>query len=159
MGVRESLNRRPGLVAAVGLLVVGAALLFIRRQVVSHGEVLPAMAFYTIDDGKTWFKSEAVPGEVRNDGKTAIKCFVFKTSGGKEFVGYLQRTGSPPKATTGKSDLPEPGAGSSATSLMIKRPGESEWIPAMSAAANEIYNNVIGPNGEKGVEQVIAESP
>lgn len=52
-----------------------------------------AQAFYTSDDGVTWFKDSAarVP-PYQHEGKTANQAVLFTADGGKtQFVGYLQR--------------------------------------------------------------------
>jgi hypothetical protein len=94
MGVRESLNEKKtlglGVAAAVGLLAV----VIIGAQVVGGGSGVsePETAFYTDDDGKTFFKDDiykVVPFD--HNGKQAYRADVFKGPDGKQFVGLMYR--------------------------------------------------------------------
>jgi hypothetical protein len=95
MGVRESLNRQnPKLVVGVLVAVVAAvAVLAVSRA--SSGDRDAASkprAFFSVDDGKTWFADDAAKVPPFNkDGKEAVRAYVLKCPDGKEFVGYLER--------------------------------------------------------------------
>ena len=95
MGVRESLgeNNRLGTGVAIAVLVVGMAV--IGYQVLGGGGTgLPVtdQAFYTDDDGKTYFEDDlykVVP--FTRNGKQAYRADVFNCSDGKQFVGVMYR--------------------------------------------------------------------
>jgi len=96
MGVRESVNgnRKLG-VGAAALLLVGA-LSFIGFQVFGGGGgtgvAATSSAFYTDDNGKTFFKDnlyKVVPFE--HNGKQAYRADVFQCPDGKQFVGLMYR--------------------------------------------------------------------
>ena len=96
MGIRETLNRNPGISAgAVGGVIV-LALNYIIYYMGGNSSSIPSpptKAWYTIDDGKTYFadSSEKVP-PYDYQGKPAVLCHVFTCDKGKtKFVGYLQR--------------------------------------------------------------------
>ena len=96
MGIRETLNRNTGItIGAVGGIIV-LAVIYIVYFVSSDRPSLasgPSKAFYTIDDGKSYFVESAdkVP-PFEYQGKSAVLCHVFTCDKGKtRFVGYLQR--------------------------------------------------------------------
>ena len=78
---------------AAGLLVVAVILLWLfypagRRQAVGEGQ---RQAFYSDDDGATWFADAAdrLP-PFDHDGKPAFSAFVYECDG-KPFVNHLER--------------------------------------------------------------------
>jgi hypothetical protein len=94
MGVRESLNQNKKLGVGVGVAIIAVALGFISLQLVGGrtNVDLPASAFYTDDDGKTFFKDDVykvVPFD--HNGKKAYRADVFKCADGKQFVGLMYR--------------------------------------------------------------------
>lgn len=93
MSIRETLNRYPaatsGVVVVVILLAVAISFVYQTRA----GKAPNAYsAYYTTDDGQTTFVDDffkAYPFD--HDGKPAYRAYVFQTSSGKRFVGYLER--------------------------------------------------------------------
>ena len=98
MGIRETLNRNPGISAgAVGGVIVLALIYIVYNWytsgIASSLPSAPTKAWYTVDDGKSYFadSAERVP-PYEYQGKTAVLCHVFTCDKGKTpFVGYLQR--------------------------------------------------------------------
>lgn len=91
MGVREVLNKQRGLstVMAAGLLVLAAAAMAWQYWPAAKPKL--SQAFYTDDDGQTWFADSAyrVPPFDHN-GKTAVLAQVYTyDNGSKQFCGYL----------------------------------------------------------------------
>jgi hypothetical protein len=93
MNVRETLtNRGP---AVKGAIVVGLALVagFMFWTALGGGKPRDANeAFYTTNDGRTTFVDNffrAYPFD--HDGKPAYRAYVYQTSKGNKFVGYLER--------------------------------------------------------------------
>ena len=137
MGVRERLNDNPRV--AVG---VAAAILLITSVVValqfsgpSTGEP-SARAFFSTDDGKTWFVDEATKlAPFQRDGKEAVRAYVFECNG-TSFVNHLERfTPDGRKAAeTAMSGKGTEQAASVAGQLRlsgaeVKKPGSKQWTP------------------------------
>jgi hypothetical protein len=98
MGIREALNRNP----KAAVIIFGVALLALLGVAIvqfkgrsgggSSGTGSP-QAWYTEDDGKTWFADDA--GRLSpfdHNGKQAYRCYVWTCDGGKtQFVSHLER--------------------------------------------------------------------
>jgi hypothetical protein len=94
MGVRERLNRNPRLAAivmAVLLLVAGVAVALQFSDGAHAAGMASDKAFFTIDDGATWFADDAAKiAPFQHDGKEAVRAYVFECNG-KRFVNHLER--------------------------------------------------------------------
>lgn len=97
MGLRDFLNQRPALTTGITLGVIVLAVGFVLWRVlgseVSPDATLVTKAYFTDDDGASWFVDELskVPPFQRN-GKTAVGVQMFTCDGGKTlFVGWLKR--------------------------------------------------------------------
>lgn len=144
---------------AVGILIAGAVGATILR---SGGNgprpVSEGLAFFTIDDGKTWFAdSSSNPSPFEKDGKPAYRVQVWRCNGGDPFVSHLARTGvNPqpkpmPRLAQGRTPPPMSGG-----ALEVKRPGTGDtgWVRADSAQGEEI-TRPRGPDGTtNGLESV-----
>jgi hypothetical protein len=146
MGFREAINERPRTVAVVVvaiLIAFGVLSYYLMSGGGASGGVgNPDKAFFSVDDGKTWF-----PDDVKNvppymkDGKEAVRAYVYKCPDGKEFVAWLERyTPSAKKAVeainnkTGRGDILMPV--DAMAPLEVKAPGKGKWInQAMQDAA------------------------
>jgi hypothetical protein len=95
MGVRQSLNENKKLGVGVGAGIFVVAIAIVSFQLFGDGGSgieAPTSAFYTDDDGKTFFKDDAykvVPFD--HGGKQAYRADVFKCADGKQFVGLMYR--------------------------------------------------------------------
>lgn len=138
VGIRESIKKRPSVAAAVaGVMIVGAAIA-IYVQARDLGSSGAGKAFFSTDDGKTFFVDDAqkLPPFDRN-GKPAYRAHVFEC-GGKRVVGYLSAytpealkaveeakkyngTGKPPPNMHQIASL-------GTTGTVVKRPGETQWV-------------------------------
>lgn len=94
MGIREKINQNQGITTGVTVGVIVLALIFIIWQLVGGNSrgTIPTQAFFTIDDGKTWFADDInkLP-PFDHEGKQAVRAIIFKCKGGKPFVGHLER--------------------------------------------------------------------
>jgi hypothetical protein len=94
-GVRQQINENKKLGIGVGVAIVILALGLIALQFrgpTNASAAVATKAFYTDDDGKTFFKDNAdrlVPFD--RNGKQAYRADVFRGSDGKEFVGLIYR--------------------------------------------------------------------
>ena len=144
MAIREALNGKKG-VAAVGagaLICIAILFIVIESRGVNTGPL--SKVFYTTDDGKTWFTGDS--GKLfpfDHDGQPAYRVDVYKTSDGKEFVGYIERYTDSAKAQLAQlMAQPQPDqmkiASVTNDGLEIKRPGASKWYRLNSPEGTEI---------------------
>lgn len=118
MGIKETLRNNPVLTGTIAALIcvgaIGSLVWQFSGQSADHER--PPPAFYSADDGKTWFLDsvrKATPFD--HDGSQAYSAVLYRCAGGKPFVGYLQKwPGGLPT-----DDPPE-----------VKTPGDSRWVSA-----------------------------
>lgn len=119
-------------------------------------------AFYSDDDGKTWFIDDlvkVVPFD--HHGRQAVRADIFRCTNGKPFVGYLERYSEAVKDKINAAAVGHPDA--VATAMMdevmeVKRPGEAKWISPGGGSQSE-YNKTITvacPEGEAGGAGVVS---
>ena len=149
MGLRETINKNPTQTAAATAGIIILALVFIIWQACGgSGSRGPGRAFYSIDDGQTFFEDVAnkIP-PFKHEGKDAVRAHLFTCDGGKtKFVGYLEMYTLQDKkmmedAMAGKAP-PAAYAGYSGQA-MVKRPGPGfQWIPLMPGTT-EFYAKTV----------------
>ena len=141
MSPRKTISSYPRLgLGAAGLFVLlCATYVFIQMRGGSSPSAGNAKAFFSVDDGKTWFADDMtkVP-PYDKDGKQAVRAFVFHCSDGKKFVGYLQHFTPDAKRAIEQLQTPDPNrTGPPDTSGIqkaytvgreVKRPGDAKWI-------------------------------
>ena len=134
---------------AAAMLLVGAlAWQLMGSGSTGGGGSSPGQAFYTTDDGATYFAAPAdlIPPADWN-GKTAVKALVFQC-GGKKLVGYMERFTPEAKsalAAARGAKAGDPATASAAQALgsgvEVKRPGAgNKWVSRRSAAAADVMN-------------------
>ena len=152
MSLRETLNKNPGITTGVTVAVIAIAVAFIiYSQWPSRGAQVPTTAFYSSDDGKTWFEGDAklIP-PVMIDGKEAYRAHVYKCDGEK-FVAYLE--GYTPEAKQAiqamqeASKNPDVKAGEMGKYQLalqhgqqFKKPGDKEWMTMMDPKFGSLMN-------------------
>ena len=160
MNAREALSKHPRLSmgAAVLCVLVAIASLFLQTRGGSDQSAGNAKAFFTVDDGQTWFTddlSNLPPFD--KDGKQAVRAFVFRCSDGKQFVGYLQRFTPDAKRAIEKINTPDPNrTGPPDTSGVrmaytagreVKRPGDAKWVSGADGPKSAQIIAIKCPNG------------
>jgi hypothetical protein len=132
--LRRWINKSPWVVGIFAALSVAMVIFMVWRT--SPPSSSPGKAFYSIDDGLTYFSDspERLP-PFDYDGKVAVRAHVFKCNDGKKFVGYLERYTEPAKAILARH---YGGGGSAsmttdelkvlATGREFKRPGPGGWM-------------------------------
>lgn len=138
-----------------GLFVLAAAILWWEvgsTDAASNISSGPALAYYTVDDGVTWFKDKAdlVP-PFNSKGKTASQVVLFTAEGGKtQFAGYLQRfDAATKKRLDAGAKMPRTISG-----VEVKKPGAGgTWTARNSKAGMDIVN-VKSPTGSGEPEMV-----
>jgi hypothetical protein len=160
--IRSSINENPGRSTAIagGLLVVAAVVMW-EIFVGASGSPLSAYAnkaFFSDDDGKTWFIDDAsnLP-PFDHDGKKAYRAALFRCGSGKPFIAYLEKYSDAQikrlaeQRTVDATRTPNqsPGGAPPSDILMdVKRPGDRGWLPAADATDPQkasAYRNVLVP--------------
>lgn len=139
MGLREKINDNSRVVAGVVVLLVLISGYVIFRQLTGSGVTGTTRAYYTIDDGATWFEDDinkAPP--FMHDGKEALRAYVYSCSG-KPFVAFVEKYTPEFKRAmdayyermrSGKTD-PKAAAPRDPGGHMYKKPGVKEWANGM----------------------------
>ena len=131
MNVREWIDKNPQAASAgAGAMVVLAVGLIIYQLLPERPST---KAWYTTDDGQTWFKdSNRLVPPFQRDGKEAVLAKVYECDG-KEFVAYMERYRPGPakklREYRAKEDAGEKvpdDAGIGLGSVEYKRPGAKE---------------------------------
>lgn len=162
MGLREIINRSPKAgVAVAALAVVGAVAVAVLGSA-GRGPrpVGEGRAFFTIDDGKTWFADSATnPSPFTKDGKTAYRVLVWRCGSSAPFASHLYRSGelqSPgdtrrpaPALSIGRTQQPMSGS-----SVQVKRPGSSTWVAANTVEGESITRPQCPDGSTNGLEAV-----
>ena len=117
----------------------------LKRFEAERADGLIHRAFYTADDGKTYFTDDAarVPPFFK-DGKLAVRAQVFTCDGGKtSFVGYVEMYSPENKQALEKAletgRPPEPGK---LGMVLVKKPGGNVWV-ALSPQTVVAYQAIV----------------
>ena len=145
MSIRETINRNRATTATVSMVAVAGvlAIVFATRarepeRATSQGG---ARAWYTTDDGRTWFADDAnrvVPFD--HNGVPAYRCYVWTCDAGtNQFVSHLERLSEQGRRSVAGSNRIDvlqllPGT------LEVKAPltGDTGWVVTTSPQAEQI---------------------
>lgn len=127
------------------LLLIGLGAYYFHGS--GHAGSSSKKAFFTIDDGKTWFVSGTTmlpPFEI--NGKEALGAHVYRCANGTIFVNDLERFTPDTKRILEDAASPSPSAHASPAAVrmaysagrQVKRPGDSLWIEADLPAASQV---------------------
>lgn len=144
-GIREYLNKRPNVAAAIaaGVLVVAAVILL---SIYRSPSTTVGSVYFSSDDGKTFFAADAAKmPPFDHEGKPAVQAHVFRCGDEAPFVAYLAQYSD---ATRGEiasliAKKDDPQASQHLGELMsrgleVKKPGETRWVAANSPEAGAI---------------------
>jgi hypothetical protein len=151
VGVRQwlSQNRKLALAIVAGtiILTVASASLIWRGSDRSGASASgPGQAFFSIDDGKTWFADDVkkLP-PFETDGKQTLLAYVYKCADGKSFVACLARYTPQTRAQLAAiyargGNQPDPLIlrQLETEGLEVKRPGQSTWLKRSDPRAAEL---------------------
>ncbi len=133
MGIREKLNRSPGAVAAATAFLFAILAIVAWREFASR-DTLSHVAYYSNDDGVTYFKDQVRPLPFQKDGKETVRAMVFTCDrGATTFVGYLMRPASHAEASS-TGEAPRLPFAPAATEMEVKKPGGAEWVNVPAGA-------------------------
>ncbi len=143
MNLLSKLSDKPirAIVVAVVLLLAGLAIVGSQLKSAS-APVSQSQAFFTIDDGKTWFADAAAKlPPFDKDGKQAVRAYVFRSDKGKVFVNHLERFKPDAKQAIEEAANADPARKAAGPpkhlaaiqsaytgGREVKRPGEEKWI-------------------------------
>lgn len=158
-------NRAKTVGVAVAVSLAAVAAFGAMRSSRSNVPAPTGQAFYTVDDGKTWFAAPS--GQYPpfdHGGKQALGAAVWE-SGGKRFVGFVSRytpealkqiADFERKVAAAKSDPgPGPHAAVMASGREVKRPGDAQWVRIDSPQADALMRPH-PPAGQSGVVTAIS---
>lgn len=144
MGIRELLEKQKRLV--IPAVVVGIAACAYSAWRTHKAEEIPGMierAYYSDDDGKTYFADDVKQGfSFDHGGNTAYRAFVYRCNSGKPFVGLLARTTEPsgPKPAdpnpVGKRQAGPP------PPMEVRKPGTTKWVSTLSPEYQPLLQSV-----------------
>jgi hypothetical protein len=143
VGIREKLNDNPRIATGAMVLVILLAVGFIGLQLWGdRPPPPPKKAYFTIDDGKTWFVDDinkVAPFE--HEGQQAVRCQVFTCNDGEPFVAYLERYSAEAKKKLeearekGAEAAPDPALWETMAmgGVEVKKPGDAKapWVKQM----------------------------
>ena len=157
MRIRAFLNRHPVATAAVVLVLTALAVASVVYPLRPQREtsVIPRKDFYTVDDGETWFTDDVdkiTPFD--HGGKPAVLVHLFTCDGGKrKFVGYLEKLPDGALQTFRErthipaNSVPESDDVAGIVGNLVKRKGETEWVPSTDRARFQAITEVRCPDG------------
>jgi hypothetical protein len=161
MSIRESINNHPGVAKVAATVLFIAAIGAIVLQLRAAGPAgIPnqTQAFFTTDDGATWFADDIskVSGFDHN-GKPAYRAYVYRSGDGEPFVGYLERytpqaraaleqQNQQPAATPPGPRKPNAAPNAATAGREVKKPGEGRWIPAGDPQVSRVLT-IRAPDG------------
>jgi hypothetical protein len=169
VGIRDSLRRKPrtGYIVATALTLLAVAAMTFSLARPSGPRPPSGMAFYSDDDGATWFADAAEkPSPFDHAGKPAYRVYVWKCSHGKTFVSHMERLA--PEAKKRLDELKtHPRAAQSGPSvetqvamlsrdLEVKDPGTGDtgWVKPATPEGEKI-TLLTCPDGGNDVEPVL----
>lgn len=148
MGIRETLNKNPGIATGVTIAIIVLAIAFPKYGILWYIPPFSSVfddtpgpithLYYTTDDGATWFEDKADKhAPFDKDGKQAVRVYLFSCDGKKtKFVGYLERLTPDAKAKAEalqKKIESDPAAMMEMESIMqdgyeVKKKGDAKWV-------------------------------
>jgi len=168
MSLRESINQSPKLAGGIvagcvlaALVLVVAHVMDLRASPVGGGVV--ERAFFTVDDGKTWFVDDASQlAPFQHKGAEAVRAYVCEFEG-KRFVNHLERyTDEGKKAMARLREVvkkgPPPGQLVSAAQQKgreVKRPGDAKWVSSANGTAAAAVTMLKRPDGAPGEPKLV----
>jgi hypothetical protein len=122
----------------------------------SRNGAIEAKAFYTDDDGRTWFVDDAAKlSPFDHQGKLAFRCYVYQTAQGMKFVVCEAKLPDEQRKALINADTKgRPPLMPSNAKLLLKQPGETEWHDGGPAEALRIFEHIKAPDGSGSVTLV-----
>jgi hypothetical protein len=157
MSIRQTLNDKPAIAFGLTAAIVLIAVVIIYFQVSGPGAEIPDDAFYTDDNGQTYFEDDynkIAPFD--HDGKQAFRAEVFQCGDEKPFVAIIGRYTATGKQEmeqymSGQRDDPDGSIrqGIEDRGLEVKKVGANDksWFFSGDYEAEKLRANVKCPDG------------
>jgi len=140
MSLRQKINNSPLIPIIAVAVVLGIAVYVISAQFRGGAAAIPTEAYFTTDEGKTWFRADInlVP-PFMHDGREAVRVHLF-TCGDETIVGYLAKMTPEAKAAveafradmaqrpTERPATHQAAMNADMTGWLFKRPGDQDWF-------------------------------
>jgi hypothetical protein len=152
LGIREKINQNSAVSVGIGVCILLGGAIAIGLELKGNNGLPPALCYYTVDDGKTWFSdgSTKLP-PFDHDGQPAVRCLVFKGPSGK-FAGLLEKYSDDVRAKLAAKGDQWPPEG---TPILVKKPGDSKWQQMGVDQEASILLKMTGPDGSTDVERIM----
>jgi hypothetical protein len=154
MSLRDRIEQRPQVFVPIALVVIVATLFFALRSHHAGDMAIPSAAYYSTDDGATFFTDAANRiSPFGHQGTPAYRAMVYTCDGGKtRFVAYLQRLTEEARrrvAISGNSSLDSAAIDRlGVADIEIKKPGSNNaWINRTNLSAAAAITAVHCPDG------------
>ena len=161
MSFREMINQKQHVATiATGVIILLAVVLIIWQLMPVAPPKPPTKAYYSIDDGATWFEDDIEKvSPFKKDGKDAFRAHVYKCGKEKEFCGWLEAFTPQAKKIlddfynnpANKGKYPDKRYELEETSKLVKKPGQ-KWIPLRSTAADQVTLVTCPGSGDIAIE-------
>ena len=142
MSLREQLLNNAGRVKVLFACIILIFATIIAMELLGLRHPRPKglnQAFYSDDDGKTWFLDDAVKiSPFDHGGRQACRAVIFRCADGNLFVGYLARYSDAQRTQIRNQLSKDPSSVSFLLASMamseMKKPGEAKWGTGASGA-------------------------
>ncbi len=157
MGIRENLNRNPGLVTGATVAIVVIVLVLIFWQSRTKTIAPPTKAYFTIDDGQSVFEDDmqkSAPFE--HNGAQAVQAHMFSCNNGRtKFVGFLEKLPDklPQPAGGGRGGAQRSGHDPRLFAALVKPAmnKDAKWVSKLGPEGAAIIASVRCPEGGSGL--------
>ena len=161
MGLREEVNKRPGMMAGILIACIAIAIfsIFHASRKKQNLAIPKGMGYFTVDDGDHWFVDSLnnIP-PFQHDGKEASRVYLFRDDKREVYVGYLEQF---LPATKKKMDDLISGGADGRTAIIsygtaarrVKKP-HGTWV---NTTGPGIPLTITGPDGSAASENVSVE--
>lgn len=154
-------RRKVGIAAGAMLIALAAVVIIVTNRPPQQADL--QKAFFTHDDGKTWFAASAYSvAPFEHDGKEAVQAMVFSyAKGSKQFCAYLTKFTPEGKKRIEEEYAKAKAAGKPPESVallrdrkfiqsvtLVKAPGAKEWMP-MNDPKVETVLTIRSPDGSE----------
>jgi hypothetical protein len=153
VSLRERINQNPKLGIGLGAGILIIAIIFAVVMMRGNGPTMEpsfdtTKAFFTDDDGKTYFPAEIKVPPFDHNGKKAYRARVFVDSHGQRFVGWLESYDETARKRIQKliddtKELPDRAMGEAAEAPSVKKPGAAKWV---TPKTHDEYIKVVTPD-------------
>ena len=132
MALREKIHKNQAIAGIIACGAIGISIFFLIRQAGGVGASSGVSAYFSADDGKTWFKDDMVRAfPFDHDGQPAYRAEIFRC-GSTTFCGYLESL--PDGTRDGINALPAnwqaryAALQANSDQIEVKKPGDTKWV-------------------------------